>query len=123
MKKFFPTLLKTAFDQLPIVDLPTRVRFGIARGTIYELSRKDSDASEYIGFCMNLASRLQKYCPALDFIASARIGLAQERLEKHGYLRVVATHIKGFPREIVILDKAEWNALNQSARDGLFEMI
>jgi class 3 adenylate cyclase len=123
LKKFFPTLLKTAFDQLPVVDLPTRVRFGVARGTIYELSRKDSDASEYIGFCMNLASRLQKYCPALDFIASARIGLAQERLDKHGYLRVVATHIKGFPREIVIVDKAEWTALDPSARDELFEEV
>ena len=65
--------IKTAFDQLPVVDLPTRVRFGIAR------------------------------------IASARIGVSQERLDKHGYLRVVATRIKGFPREIVIVDKAEWS--------------
>jgi class 3 adenylate cyclase len=123
LKKFFPTLLKTAFDQLPVVDLPTRVRFGIARGTIYELSRKDALTTEYIGFCLNLASRLQKYCPALDFIASARIGLSQERLDKHGYLRVVATRIKGFPREIVIVDKTEWNGLDPAARDELFEAI
>jgi len=123
LKKFFPTLLKEAFDQLPVVDLPTRVRFGIARGTIYELSRKDGLTTEYIGFCLNLASRLQKYCPALDFIASGRIGLSQERLDKHGYLRVVATRIKGFPREIVILDKAEWSALDPAARGELFELI
>jgi hypothetical protein len=72
---------------------------------------------------MNLASRLQKYCSKLDFIASARIGLPQERLEKHGYLRVVAKQIKGFPREIVIVDKTEWEALDPSVRDELFEAV
>jgi hypothetical protein len=44
-------------------------------------------------------------------------------LDKHGYLRVVAKCIKGFPREIVIVDKAEWSTLDPSARDELFEAI
>jgi class 3 adenylate cyclase len=123
LKKFFPEVIRAAHEDLPVVDLPARIRFGIVRGNIYELRRQGSEQREYIGFCINLASRLQKYCPDLGFIASARLGLPTKSLEKHGYIRVVAKHIKGFPREIVIIDKDEWDALSPSIREQLFEMV
>jgi class 3 adenylate cyclase len=107
-------------DRVPVVDLPRKIRFGIARGTVYELRRANSSAREYIGFCINLASRLQKYCPDLAFIASARIGLREDVLAKNGYVRVVAKDIRGFPQEIVIVDKDEYNGLPSEAREKYF---
>ena len=123
LRRSFQNVLRAASDLVPVVDIPKRIRFGIARGTIYELTRRNSTDREYIGFCINLATRLQKYCPELGFIASARVGLPQARLEKHGYVRVVATQIKGLPREIVILDKDEWAALGPTSREALFEAL
>ena len=57
----------------------------------------------------------------MGFIASARLGFSDAVLARHGYTRVVATKIKGFPREIVIVDKKEFDALQESVRVDLFE--
>lgn len=92
----------------------------MARGTIYELTRASGTNKEYIGFCINLASRLQKYCADLGFILSARLGLPDEFVAKEGYTRVVATKIRGFPEEIVIVDKGEYEALPEDLRASLF---
>jgi class 3 adenylate cyclase len=106
LKRNFKGIVEAASDMLPVVDVPSRIRFGVAGGTIYELDRKNSSAHEYIGFCINLASRLQKYCPELGFIASARVGLPQATLKTNKYVKAVARAIRGFPREVVIVDKA-----------------
>ncbi len=123
LKSYFDEVLKSATDILPVLDVPDRLRFGVAAGTIYELRQQGSAAREYIGFCINLASRLQKYCPELGFIASARIGLPQSVLEEHGYIKVVAKSLKGFPREVVIVDQGEWEALGPTPREALFEPL
>jgi class 3 adenylate cyclase len=123
LKTMFDEVLRAATDILPVLDVPSRIRFGVAAGTIYELRRPGSGGREYIGFCINLASRLQKYCPELGFIASARIGLPQAMLEEHKYTKVVAKSLKGFPREVVIVDKGEWDALGPTPRDALFESL
>jgi class 3 adenylate cyclase len=123
LKSGFEQVLKAASDFLPVVDIPRRIRFGLARGTIYELTRQNSAEREYIGFCINLATRLQKYCPELGFIASARIGLPQATLEEFGYVKVIATQLKGFTPEVVFVDKSEWEALGPSSREKLFEAI
>lgn len=96
------------------------IRFGLARGTIYELTRASGTNKEYIGFCINLASRLQKYCADLGFIASGRLGLTDGFLEEESYKRVVATKIRGFPEEIVIVDKKEYEAVAEGQRANLF---
>jgi len=67
-----------------------------------------------------LASKLQHYCPQLGFIASARLNLPNALLEKHGYKRVIATRLPGFPKEIVIVDKREFEALGPQLRGELF---
>lgn len=119
----FQEVVKKAADDVPVYDLPQRIRFGLARGTIYELAHRGSKNKEYIGFCINLASRLQKYCPELGFIASARIGLPESLLKKWGYTKVIATQIKGFPKEIVIVDQDEFDQLDGQIKSALFQTI
>ena len=121
LKTDFSKIIERASDQVPVMDVPQRIRFGLARGTIYELRRKHTSQREYIGFCINLASRLQKYCPDLGFIASARLGLAESVLKEFGYIKVVAKQIKGFPREIVIVDGSEFDALDPKTKDLYFD--
>lgn len=123
LKSNFQNVLTAAADILPVLDVPSRLRFGVAAGTIYELGRQGTAECEYIGFCINLASRLQKYCPDLGFIASARIGLPQAILAEHKYIKVVAKSLKGFPREVVIVDEGEWAALGPTQREALFETL
>jgi class 3 adenylate cyclase len=120
LKDSFSEVLKQAAADVPVLDLPTRIRFGVARGTIYELTRASGTNKEYIGFCINLASRLQKYCADLGSIVSARVGLPDEFVAKEEYKRVVATKIRGFPEEIVIVDKEEYEALAEGQRASLF---
>lgn len=120
-KKFFGEINKRCLEDVPVVDLPPKIRFGLAKGSVYELAVQGSSRKEYIGFCINLASRLQKYCPELGFIASARLEIPQTLLDKHGYIRVVASSIRGFPKEIVILDKNEYDGLEPQRRESLFE--
>jgi len=123
LKANFTNVVKAAYDEIPVVDLPRRIRFGMARGTVYELATRASRQKEYIGFCINLASRLQKYCPELGFIASARIGLPKATLDANSYLRVAAKQIKGFPREIVIVDADEYERLDDVVRQQYFDPV
>lgn len=123
LKQAFGKVNKCCHDDVPVADLPPRIRFGLARGTIYELSGEKRGTVEHIGFCINLASRLQKYCPELGFIASARLGLEADLLNKHGYKKVIAKAIRGFPKEVVIVDKTEYDSLDVSVRNELFEEI
>jgi len=123
LKDGFHEVLKQAAADVPVLDLPTRIRFGVARGTIYELTRASGTNKEYIGFCINLASRLQKCCTDLGFIVSARLGLPDKMLAEYEYKRVVATKIRGFPEEIVIVDKEEYKALAEDQRTSLFREL
>lgn len=123
LQKYFSEVIKKCADVVPVVELPKRIRFGLAAGTVFELTRGNSREKEYIGFCINLASRLQKYCPELAFIASARVGVPESILEKYRYIKVVATKIKGFPKEIVIVDRHELATLSEETRNELFESL
>jgi class 3 adenylate cyclase len=123
LKNGFDEVLKKCADDVPVFDLPPRIRFGIARGSVFELLPSSGEASEYVGFCINLASRLQKYCPTLDFIASARLGIDMASLSQYGYTRVVAKAIRGFPKEIVFVDKEELDEMTKDEKEKLFEII
>lgn len=116
----FELVNRACSDYVPVYELPMTIRFGIARGTLFELSMEKTSRREYIGICINLASRLQKYCPGLNFLASARLGIPEKLLSEHGYIRTVATKIKGFPKEILIVDKSEFDALAKETRADLF---
>lgn len=120
LKNSFDALNRACSEAVPLLDLPPRIRFGVARGTIYELSVEKSSSKEYIGFCINLASRLQAYCGRLGFIASARLSVKESDLAKNEYIKVVATKIKGFPKEIVIVDKDEYADIPPDVKKDLF---
>jgi hypothetical protein len=123
LQSSFNLVNNSCSDDIPVTDLPKSIRFGVAKGTIHELSVKGRQNKEYIGFCINLAARLQKYCDGLNFLASARIDLSSSVLKRSGYKKVVATKIKGFPQEIVIVDEIEYKALDADIRKGLFKEI
>jgi class 3 adenylate cyclase len=122
LKSNFAAVNTACLDKVPVADLPPRIRFGLARGSIYELHSAGGRV-EHVGFCINLASRLQTYCRELGFIASARIGLQGDALHEHGYCKVIAKCIPGFPKEVVIVDRRELEQLDATVRSHLFDDI
>lgn len=121
LKNEFSAVVLRASNDIPIAELPKRIRFGLAGSTVQQLTTADRPHDEYVGICLNLASRLQKYCQELGFIASARIGVSEQHITEHGYTKIVATKIRGFPRELVIVDSAELHELESAIRANLFE--
>lgn len=121
LKNQFQKIIEKCRTEIPIYDLPEGIRFGLAKGTVYELTREGSNDKEYIGICINLASRLQNYCSGLGFIASARMDITEPDLKEFEYIKVVATKIKGFPKEIVVVDKTEFEKLSKETKENLFE--
>ncbi len=72
LQRNFSNVNQACADVILVFELPYAIRIGLARGTVFELSLASSGAKEYIGICLNLASRLQKYCAAqLHCICSA----------------------------------------------------
>lgn len=116
----FDAFIESCSDDVPVVDLPRNIRFGMASGSVYKLSYEKSRDTEYIGYCINLASRLQLYCRDLGFIASARISVDKAKLEKHKYHRVIAKKLRGLPDEIVIVDKENYDDLDPEIKEELF---
>ncbi|MCE7063156.1 hypothetical protein [Dyadobacter sp. CY343] len=84
-------------EEVPVIDIPKRTRIGVSAGSIYKLTYSTSRRDEYIGYSINLASRLQNYCKGIGFIASARINASHQKLAESKYVRVVATQLRGFP--------------------------
>jgi len=122
LARHFATVAQTAYDLMPIVELPRRIRFGLAFGEVYELERTGVQVSkEYAGVCINLASRLQGYCPQVTFAASARLIPGDTAdLQNHGYVRVIAPNIKGFGSQAVILDLQQYQSLDAKTRTEYF---
>ena len=124
LKSHFNEIVKNCADRdVPVVDLPRKIRFGLAAGSVYKVTYINSRQVEYIGYPINLASRLQSYCRELGFIASARVGLPEKILKQHKYIKVVAKDLKGFTPEIVIVDKKEYNALDETIKTQLFDEL
>jgi class 3 adenylate cyclase len=121
LKSRFNVVVNRALDTVPVLEVPRKVRFGLSRGSVYELRTEGTTGSEYIGFSINLASRLQKYCPELGFIASARLMFSEREIAKHGFMKVVATQLRGFADEIVVIDRVEYEGLPEDVRKDLFK--
>ncbi|MDD4993227.1 MAG: hypothetical protein PHR83_13455 [Paludibacter sp.] len=120
---WFDNFIKSCTDDVPVVDLPKKIRFGMASGSVHKLSYENSNDAEYIGYCINLASRLQSYCRDLGFIASARIGSEDKLLKQHNYHKVVAKKLRGLPNEIVIVDKGSYDDLDELIKNELFDEL
>ena len=120
---YFDNFIKNCSDDIPVIDLPRNIRFGMASGSVYKLPYKSSRDEEDIGYCINLASRLQSYSRDLGFIASARINLAKDKLDNNLYHKVIAKSLKGLPEEIVIVDKESYEELDEQIKSDLFKEI
>jgi len=123
LKSRFDVIVNRALETVPVMEVPRKIRFGLSRGSVFELRMQSTEASEYIGFSLNLASRLQKYCPELGFIASARLMLSDRDIARHGFTKVVATQLRGFQDEIVLIDRVEYEALPEDIRQRLFKQV
>lgn len=119
----FDDITKQCYEFMPVKALPKKIKFGLSKGSVYELQAADGGQSEYIGVCVNLAARLQKYCDGLNFIASARLDFGPGTLKRHSYMKVVAKELKGFEEEILIVDSDEFDKLESSLRERLFEVL
>lgn len=118
----FYKINKKLMENIPIGDLPSTVKFGIAQGTIFKLEEADG-TTDYIGPCINLASRLVKYCAEINFIASARLDLPNGKLEEDGYFRIIAKELRSFENEIVIIDKTDYENIGNADKKRLFQEI
>lgn len=107
---------------MPVADLPTNVKFGLAQGSVYKLTEND-DSVDYIGPCINLASRLVKYCAGINFIASTRLRVSKEYISKYNYIRIIAKELRSFEKEIVIIDKNDYERLSDDEKERLFEEL
>lgn len=124
LKKFgdeFPVISKACKGSIPqTFDLPKRIRFGLAGSLMYELSRKDSGEKEYVGVCINLASRLQGYCQGLGLLVSGSLKIPEEVMEELDLTPVIATQIKGFADEPVVVSRCEYEELTDLRRSAHF---
>lgn len=75
LKTNFKKVINACSEEVPVIELPDKIRFGLSAGSVYKLTYLNSTRTEYIGYPINLASRLQGYCRDLGFIASARLNL------------------------------------------------
>jgi len=123
LKNAFSSVCEKASDLLPVNDFPRRIRFGIAAGTVYKLTCEDETADEYIGYCINLVSRLQSYSRDIGFIVSNRLNIPKNTILKHGYKKCIAKKIRGFPQEIVIVDTHDYENLDDATRKELFDEL
>ena len=120
LRRQFGSIVRRARHDVPIASRPREIRFGLAMGDVTELRRRDARQHEYVGACINLASRLQNYCPGIGFLASATIGMNEFSGNQNGYAWVTAKHVKGFPREDVIVDRNEYESANPRKRAAKF---
>jgi hypothetical protein len=121
LKNSFSVLCEKAAGLLPVADFPKRIRFGIAAGMVYKITYKNENANEYIGYSINLVSRLQSYSRGIGFIVSNRLKIPDKTILKHGYKKCIAKKIRGFPNEIVIVDTCDYNRLDPGTRSELFK--
>lgn len=122
LRSKFPAVIKAVREKVQIPGVPKEIRFGLALGDVYELSRTDARQREFVGVCINLASRLQKYCPGIGF-AAARVQMSPSLRSDNGFVRLIANNIDGFPTEYVLLDRTEYEAADPKARGEYFERI
>lgn len=121
LQKKFSVVIAKCLDEIPLTLIPPKMRFGIGAGSVYRLVYPRAGGEEYVGYTINLASRLQSYCHALGFIASARVELPEKSLADAGYKKIIAKKLKGFPQEVVIVDTYDYEILDSRTKHDLFD--
>lgn len=91
----FPEEIVDELEELGALCVPRRIRVGIAQGELTELRTQDNSDPEYVGFSINLAARLQHYCPAIGFFIASGVSLADDFLEEYSLIRARPKPIRG----------------------------
>lgn len=120
LRKNFARVVALMKHHIPIASIPREIRVGLAMGDVLRLSRRDSQKHEYVGTCINLASRLQSHCTGIGFLAAASIGMDKLSGAENGYSWAIAKGIKGFPEEDVIVDRLEFEHLKPTMKRQKF---
>ena len=93
-------------------DLPPRLRCGIARGHAYSVG----NGEDYVGACINIASRLQK----LGTTVAARRGISFTQNDENKSILVKSVRIRGIgDAELVCIHKADFEELSDEEK-GFF---
>ena len=116
----FRTFTSALEAELPLTNLPKRVRFGAASGVLFELPLLGKGPSEYVGSSINLASRLSKYSRDLTLIYSASLRINLGDLTKNTLRQYVAKSVRGFPDQKVICLVNQVEGLEETERKRLF---
>jgi hypothetical protein len=110
LKEFYPKI------KSKVTDAPKRIRCGVAKGNIFSVG----NGEDYVGPCINFASRLQKL-PGLLFAFSDRGFKVEENWAEQDLPKWVVkkVQIRGIGEsELVYIRKHEYTAL--SAEDAKF---
>jgi hypothetical protein len=121
----FQICSKYQTEFLPVVQKhvtkpPPVLRCGIARGQIISIGQR----MDYVGPCINIASRLQKI-EGLSFAVSRR-GFDLSKVAKHDINKILIlkkTRISGIgDSELVYVSKREFDALDQSQKHSISDV-
>ncbi len=93
--RIYPTEVIDELDDLNVFSVPKRIRVGIAQGEVTELRSVDGTSTEYVGFSINLAARLQHYFPAVGFFVSCTVSLPDDFLDEYSLIRAKTKSIRG----------------------------
>lgn len=90
-----------------VAGLPKRARFGISSGLVYPLREPSpvffkNDASDYVGYCINLAVRLQDHCREVGFLVHETV-----HPNISGLVRLEAIGMKGTQVEPVLVFESD----------------
>jgi class 3 adenylate cyclase len=119
----YPTVRQALQEEVGIDELPTQLRFGLAVGTILPLRVEKTKRLQFVGFPINLASRLQCYWRPLGIIASARYHRPLHKLRVDGFTHVLALKLKGFDRERVVVEETAYAKLKGRDSQALFAAV
>jgi class 3 adenylate cyclase len=109
-------------NQWRVVGLPKHARFGISNGLVYALRQSElvvaSEPCDYVGYCINLAVRLQDHCREAGF-------LIHETLHPKipGLVPLVAKKMKGAQDEPVLAFEADLAGVPESIFKSKFRLV
>jgi len=100
-----------------VINLPKRARFGISAGLVYALREPSgflikNEPCDYVGYCINLAVRLQDHCREVGFLVHDTV-----HPDVPGLVRLEALGMKGTQVEPVLAFEADL----KHVVDGVFK--
>ncbi len=95
-----------------VVEPPSVLRCGIARGTVFSVG----DSSDYVGSCINMSARLEKL-PGVHFAFNMRGIYLHETVVKEGLFLVQKVAIRGIgDNELISVTNRDLAKMNEADR-------